>query len=272
MPRGELPNGSVPVTDGALFANVPDPTTGTDVALLNIDGAVVRVSVPAERWAEPWRGIHGLEPLDGRPGILLVGAAAIAVVDDEGKVSSTPIPDGYVALASTPDPTRFLLATLDDANLPGGLTESTPFAAYLWKVGSTGNPLVLRQHLVEVRPSSVGLAWLRADDGSWWSLTNSAVVERRTNPTQPSSAISPDGTTLVVLAYSVSGCAQETTDRCQVRVVSPSGSVRPLDGPALGIAFDGPNAAVALAARPSLGLPARVAFGPGDQLVIATVK
>jgi hypothetical protein len=231
-----------------------------------------RVSLPAAPWTEPWRGIHGLVPLDGRPGFLLVGAAAIAVVDDEGMVSSSPIPDGYVALASTSDPSRFLLATLGDANQSGGLSASTPFAAYLWTVGSPDKPVVLRQHLVEVRPSSIGLAWLRADDGSWWSLTTSGVVEGRTKPTGPSTVISPDGTTLVVLAYSVAGCAQETADPCQVRVVSPSGSVSPLEGPALGIAFDGPSAAIALAARPSLGLPARVAFGPADRLAIATVK
>lgn len=272
LSAGTLPDGWAPVTDGNVFANVLNPGEGNDVAVLQSDGSTHLVSLPDERWVDPWRGVHGLAPLSGRSGFLLVGAAAVAIVDDRGIVTTTPIPDGYVALAPTSDPTRVLLASIEDANAPGGLSVSTPFAAYLWTIGSSRQPSILRQRIVGVLGSSIGLAWLLDDDGSWWSVTDAGSAERRSASTRLSSVISPDGRWIVRLSYSASGCASSTADPCSVGLVDETGSIRDFDGPSFGTAFAKDDVAILLGARPALGLPWRLVFGPADRPMTIAIE
>jgi hypothetical protein len=262
---GILPDGWAPVTDGNVFANVLNPGEGNDVAILQSDGSSQALSLPDEGWVKPWRGVHGLVPLSGRSGFLLVGAAAVAIIDDRGTVTTSPAPDGYVALAPTSDPARVLLASVDDANAPGGLSASAPFAAYLWTIGSSSQPAILRQRIVGVLGSTIGLAWLLDDDGSWWSVTGAGSAERRSQPTRDSSVISPDGRRMVRVSNSPAGCDSATADPCSVGLVDELGSVSDFVGPSFGIAFDQDRVAILLGARPTLRLPWRLVFGPADR-------
>ncbi len=173
-----LPDGGMPVTDGATVATILDPEGDPDIALAAPGEDVRLITVPMDHWADPWRGIHGFVPLVGRTGYLLVGAAAIAVLDDEGTIDVRPVPDGYVALAPTSDPERFLLATIKDAGEPYALSEGTRFAAYVWTVGSDQPPTILSPVVVAVAPSTIGLAWLRTADGSWWSVAPTRTCDR----------------------------------------------------------------------------------------------
>jgi hypothetical protein len=259
---GTLPDGGAPTSDGATAANVAAPDTGADVAVLGSDGTVVPVSLPPAPWVEPWRGIHGLAPLSGRPGFLLVGAAATSIVDDHGTVSSMPIPEGYVVVSSTSDPGKYLLATLADAEGPGGLTESAPFSVFAWTSGSNAKPAAIKDHVARIATSSVGLAWLQTDDGAWWSLDASLQLERRTSRTRDRTTISPDGNAAVSLKYAANGCAQSTVDPCDVSLVDETGSSRSFEGPSLGESFLGGDVAVVLAERTALGLPWRLVAGP----------
>lgn len=269
---GALPAGSAPVTDGRTVANVPDPETGPDVALLLAGSAIKDVTLPNAAWADRWRGIAGLTPLVGKPGYLLVGAGAIAIVDDSGAVSAAPTPEGFVALAPTSDPKRFLLATIDDADEAGGLSESAPFAAYLWTIGSQEMPLIVRRHVVAVVASSVGLAWLRTDDGSWWSLTNAGAVDKASLAARQRSVISPDGRHLVRFSDSVTGCAMDTSDPCPVSLIDDVGSIRVFDGPSSGVGFDGEDIGMVLYARVARHLTWRLVFGPADDPSTATIQ
>lgn len=263
--RGDLPDGSSPVTDGATVANVPDPESGTDMALLLGSDAARLITLPQAAWVAQWRRTHGLVPVAKGAGYLLTGASAIAVVDDEGAVTVRAVPDGYVALAPTADSKQFLLATAADAAEAGGLSESTPFGAYVWTVGSSDAPMVVAQRVVAVAPSSVGLAWLRTSDGVWGSLVASGAVVPFTRATTQRTLVSQDGSYLVRFSDSGTGCVTESADPCPVGLVDSSGSTHVFDGPADGAGFDAHDVGIVLFARTRLNLPWRLVSGPAAQ-------
>jgi hypothetical protein len=262
---GVLPDGTSPVTDGVTIAIVDDPETGPDIVLTQAGGATRNVTLPAASWVESWRGIHGLVPIIGRSGYLLVGAGAIATVDDEGGVRTMPIPAGYVALAPTSDPERFLLASKKDASEPLALSEASRFAVYLWEIGSDKEPTVLRQDFVASAPSTIGLVSLRSADGSWWSVTDSGAIEQISQPSAEASSISPDGRQLVRFSDAVSICDQASVDPCPVSLIDRTGSTQTFVGPASGRAgFAGADIGFVLLPRPSLHLTWRLVHGPAD--------
>jgi hypothetical protein len=219
----------------------------------------------------PWRGVHGLRPLVGQAGFLLVGAAAIAVLDDRGELDLRPTPEGYVGLSPTSDPQQFLLASRDDAAQPGGLSESAPFSAYLWTVGSGTKPSLLQRSVVWIAESSIGLAWLRSSDGSWWSVSTAGAVNRASEATVQRSDISPNGRHFVRYLYSFTGCAQTTIDPCSVDLSDETGSSRSFDGPAFGVGFDGDDVGMVLVGREMLSLPWRLVSGPADDPATITI-
>lgn len=264
-PFGDLPDGSSPVTDGTTVANIPDPEGGAHVALLRGSDAVRLITLPQAAWVASWGGIQGLVPVAKGGGYLLTGASAIAVVDDGGTIAVKPVPDGYVALAPTADPMRFLLATAADAAEAGGLSESTPFGAYVWTVGSSDAPMVVAQRVVAVAPSSVGLAWLRTGDGVWGSLVASGAVVPFTRATKERSLIGQDGSYLVRSSDRGVRCVIESADPCPVDLVDSSGSTHVFDGPAGGAGFDAHDVGMVLFARTKLNLPWRLVFGPAAQ-------
>ncbi len=255
----------MPVTDGATVATVLDPEGDPDLALAAPGEEVQLITVPMDSWADPWRGIYGLVPLTGRTGYLLVGAAAIAVLDDRGPIDVRPVPDGYVALAPTSDPERFLLATVAAAGEPYALSEATRFAAYLWRVGSDERPTVLRQDVAAIAPSMIGLAWLRTADGSWWSLGTDESIRQVAEPDPERSVISPDGRHVLRSSDRMIGCAPATADACTVKLIDAVGSTRTFVGPSIGSSFDGNDVGMVLHVRPSLHFPWRLVSGPADQ-------
>jgi hypothetical protein len=265
-----LPDGGMPVTDRATVATVLDPEGDPDLALAGRGEDVQFITVPSEQWADPWRGIRGLVPLVGRTGYLLVGAAAIAVLDG-GAIDVTPVPEGYVALAPTSDPDRFLLATVAAAGEPYALSEATRFAAYLWTVGSDERPTVLRQDVAAIAPSSIGLAWLLTADGSWWSLAADESVRQVTESDPERSIISPDGRHVLRSSDRMVGCAPATADPCTVRLIDAGGSSRSFVGPSFGSSFDGDDVGMVLDIRPSLDLPWRLVSGPADQATMTEI-
>lgn len=261
----ELPDGGTPITDGTTVATTPDPEGDPDVAIAVPGGDVKFVALPREDWATSWHGIHGLVPLVGRTGYLLVGATAIAVLDDEGTIDRRPVPEGYVALAPTSDPARFLLATTAAAAEPYALSEPAPFAAYLWTVGSDKPPVVLSHAVVAIAPSTRGLAWLRTDDGSWWSVSANEAVRRVIERSPGRSVISPDGSHVLRSSDRMVGCAPATADPCTVSLTDNTGSTRTFVGPSSGETFDGDDVGLVLDIRPSMRLGWRLVYGPADQ-------
>jgi hypothetical protein len=267
----ELPDGGMPITDGATVATILDPEGEPDVALAGPGEDVKFITVPSEQWAESWRGIHALVPLVGRTGYLFVGAAAIAVLDDEGAVAVRPVPEGYVALAPTSDPERFLLATTAAAGEPYALSEPAPFAAYLWTVGSDKAPVVLSQAVVAIAPSTSGLAWIRTDGGAWWSVSANEAVQQVTDRNPEWSVISPDGSHVLGSSDRMIGCAPATADPCTVTLIDDTGSTRAFVGPSFGSSFDGDDFGMVLDNRPSLDLPWRLVYGAADQPLTRTI-
>lgn len=268
----QLPDGSTPVTDGTTVATTLDPEGGTDVAVAVPGADVMFFSLPKDDWAASWRGIHGLVPLVGRAGYLLAGAAAIAVLDDQATVDVGPVPDGYVALAPTSDPERFLLATTAAAGEPYALSEPAPFAAYLWTVGSDEQPVVLSQGVVAIAPSTRGLAWLRTDDGSWWSVATDETVRQVTDANPEWSIISPDGRHVLRSSDRMIGCAPATADPCTVSLIDDIGSTRTFVGPAFGESFGGDDIGTVLDIRPSMRLPWRLVYGPADRPLTIAIE
>lgn len=264
-PLGDLPDGSTPVTDGTTVANVPDPEAGPDVALIGSGTTAKKVNLPALAWAEAWRGIHGIVPLPARSGYLLVGAGAIAIVNDDGNVTATATPDGFVALAPTSDPRRYLLVTTADASEAGALSESTPFAVYAWTLGTKDKPSIVSQHVVATAPSTVGLAWLRRDDGSWVSVLSDGTAGASRPPSTQRSLVSPDGRHLIRFSDSVAGCPTNGSSHCPVTLVGADGSAQSFEGPASGVGLGDTDIGMVLWARPQLGLPWRLVSGPIDQ-------
>jgi hypothetical protein len=255
------------MTDGATVANVPDPETGPDLALVGAGVAGTEVNLPKLAWVQPWRGIHGIVPLAGRSGYLLIGAGAIAIVDDLGGVSATPTPDGFVALAPTSDANRYLLASTADAGEAGALSESTPFAVYLWTTGSKTKPSIVHQHVVATAPSTIGLAWLRTDDGSWWSVSSDGNAATSGQPDPQRSLISPDGRHLIRFADSLTGCSTVGSGPCPVSLIDANGSTQVFEGPASGVDLGVTDIGMVLWARPPLGLSWRLVSGPVDHPV-----
>ena len=70
---------------------------------------------------------------------MVTGADALYRVASDGSgMTRTGLPSGYVAVAPTSDPHKFILAPKADAEVPYGLTSKSPFHAYLWDEKTAG--------------------------------------------------------------------------------------------------------------------------------------
>ncbi len=148
------------------------------VIVISPDGKVAPLSRPATA-ADGWGGM-GFRATGGG-GYLVVGAAELDRVSaDFGSVTTTALPRGYVAVAPTSDPERFVLAPTDDENLPNGLL-GTPFRAYLWD-HRTGSLRLVESAATAVLPSSRSLAYLTVQGSEEVSVSRDETITAVTLP------------------------------------------------------------------------------------------
>ncbi len=193
-------------------------------------------------------------------GYLAVGAESLVTIASDGSAIRTqPIPAGYVVVAPTSDPHRFILATVDDANHEYGLSVRAPFTAYLWTIGSSSATKVAGS-VGEVATATNALAYLmlvdQANTNDPWSW---AVLDGtgRAIPMEPQPAgygtLSPDGSLFVM---GLDG-PTEADYRTLVVDVASGKTLVTLEGRGA-VSWNGHTAALVL--RPS--------SGAGDELVI----
>ena len=259
------------MTDGKTVANVVDPASRNEVAIL-ADGAALQVNLPTAPWISSWSGIHGLTPIAGG-GYLLAGASALATVTPAAELVVADLPAGYVAVAPTSHEGTWLLATAADAELPGALTSQAPYTIYVWRSDGEQMPTKVLDQAVDVAPAANGLALIRRADGSWWMLAEAGTASAVSRPMNHDSAISGDGAWLAVLEYTDAGCRLDTTDPCPVtlRRVDGSGALQQ-PGPEAGIGFDNEAVGGVLRRRDAANLPWRLLIGPPDAPAVVPLR
>jgi hypothetical protein len=119
--------------------------------------------------------------------------------------------------------------------------------------------------VVAIAPSTIGLAWPRVDDGSWWSVASDAAVRQVTERNAEWSVISPDGRRVFRSSDRMIGCAPATADPCTVSLIDAASSTRTFVGPEFGGSFDGDDVGMVPDIRPSMHLPWRLVYGPAEQ-------
>ena len=194
-------------------------------------------------------------------GYLAVGAESLVTIASDGSAIRTqPIPAGYVVVAPTSDPQRFILATVEDANHEYGLSVRAPFTAYLWTIGSSSATKVAGS-VGEVATATNAMAYLMlvdqantSDPWSWAVLDGTG----RAIPMEPQPAgygtLSPDGSLFVMGRDGPT----EADFRTLVIDVGSGRTVATLPGSGLPVSWNGDTAA--LVVSPS--------SGAGDELVI----
>jgi len=148
--------------------------------------------------ADDWDG-YGLPALPGG-GYLVVGTERLLRVASDGSaMTSDPLPAGYVAVAPTSDPNRFVIAPIADARVAHGLG-GAPFRAYLWDRTSGSRELVAGS-VTAVWPAEpeTGLAFLAstAQDTTTWSVLGRVGGVRELARTDARWFLSPNGTRAV---------------------------------------------------------------------------
>ena len=148
------------------------------VIVISPDGKVAPLLRPATA-TNGWGGMGFRATVNG--GYLVVGVAELDRVSaDFGSVTRHALPKGYVAVAPTSDPERFVLAPTDDENLPYGLL-GTPFRAYLWDL-KTGSLRLVESVATAVLPSSRSLAYLTVQGSDEVSVGPDATITAVTLP------------------------------------------------------------------------------------------
>jgi hypothetical protein len=192
-------------TENVFATAMPElgATDGRSIALPLDDGIVVvdasgkthtvaRPSGVASDW-----DAYGLPALPGG-GYLVVGTERLLLVASDGTaMTSDPLPAGYVEVAPTSDPNRFVLAPTVDAHVEWGLSDRRPFHAYLWD-RTAGTPKLIAGSVTGVQPagSGTGLAFLTskgANDTTTWLLLGHDGSVREVAKTSAAAWLSPDG-------------------------------------------------------------------------------
>lgn len=168
------------------------------VVVIEPSGATHSIARPADVGVD-WDA-YGLPSLpDG--GYLVVGVDRLLRITSDGSgMTSDPLPLGYVAVAPTSNPDRFIITPTGDTQVPYGLGRA-PFRGFLWD-RTTGSLHLLQRGVTRVLPaaSKTGLAFLASSgkDVATWSLVtlNGGTVPFAT--TAPSAWLAPDGRLAVV--------------------------------------------------------------------------
>ena len=176
-------------TDGRSVAVPRDDA----IVVVDLAGATHTVPRPADL-ASDWDA-YGLPPLVGG-GYLVTGAERLLRIASDGSgMRSDPLPAGYVAVAPTSDPERFIIAPVEDARVEYGLG-GAPFRAYLWDRTSASLRLVARSvNQVAPAASTTGLAFLVSHGAATtsWSLVRPDGSVRDYGQVNGAASLSPDG-------------------------------------------------------------------------------
>jgi hypothetical protein len=176
----------------------PVPTDGNSIAIPTGDGGILIIDASDIQHRVPGSeiggfGVWGLTALPGG-GYLVKGADKLyRVASDGSRVTSDPLPGGYVAVASTSDPNLFILAPTVDAQGPYGLSARNPFRAYLWDLRS-GRLKLVASSLGWIEKSPNSLAYLNVVSASVSTLSLAADGSTTPVALPRAASISPDGT------------------------------------------------------------------------------
>lgn len=178
---------------GATFV---DSTDGSSIAMNNFDGILIidaagkqHLIVRPTGTGEDF-GFYGLPVLPGGGYLVTGGDKLYRIASDGSGMKADPLPSGYVAVAPTSDPNRFILTPAEDANVAYGLV-GTDFRAYLWDL-RTGNLKLVASSVSTVDRSPDSLAYLSVS-GGWASLAADGSTKPVTRPAFYGGWNSPDG-------------------------------------------------------------------------------
>lgn len=167
------------------------------IAVTDASGTTRTIAKPSGL-AGDWDS-YGLPALPGG-GYLVVGVEELLRVASDGSgLTADPLPTGFVAVAPTSDPDRFIITPTSDARVAYGLGRA-PFRAYLWD-RATGQKTLVARSVAAVRPAvpALGLAFLvSGDNGSTtWSLLRRGGSTRKVATTDGGTTLAPQGTLAV---------------------------------------------------------------------------
>ncbi len=208
---------------------------------------------------------YGLPALPGG-GYLVVGAdRLLQIASDGSEMTSDPLPAGYVAVAPTSDPDRFILAPTVDARREYGLSTRAPFRTYLWDRASGSLRLLLSGvTAVSAATPQTGLAFLvvTTAGATTWSLVAADGRLRTVATTAGWATLSPDGR-LAVRTQSPDLPSVPTVllDPRSDRVIAAISSLG-----ASGTAWDGEEAATLVQPRPPVAGQAAVLLVDGARI------
>ena len=169
-----------------------------------IDRAGQQHVLPRPAWARQDWDAYGLPALPGG-GYLVIGTDRLLRISPDGtRMTTDPLPAGYVPVGSTSDPDQFILTRAADASGPYGLG-GKPFRAYLWN-RATGALHLVAKKVDTVSPSNTALALLSLGTKprdyrarTWWALAGDRSMHLVERPSEDWTWLSPDGMLLLTV-------------------------------------------------------------------------
>jgi hypothetical protein len=168
-------------------------TDGSSIAMPNADGIFVIDAAGKQHFLPRPVGAvpeYGLPVLAGGGYLVAGGDKLYRVASDGSRMTSDPLPPGYVAVAPTSDPNRFILTRAEDANVVYGLVGAA-FRAYLWDI-RTGTIKLVASSVSTVDRSIDSLAYLSGAT-SWLALAADGSTKAVSRPAWFGNWNSPDG-------------------------------------------------------------------------------
>jgi hypothetical protein len=171
-------------------------TDGNSIAMPTADGIFVidatgkQHFLPRPAGAPQDFAAYGLPVLQGGGYLVTGGDKLYRVASDGSRITADPLPAGYVAVAPTSDPNRFILTRAEDAGVAYGLV-GAPFRAFLWDL-RTGALKLVASGVGAVERSPNSLAYLSVS-GGWASLAADGSTKPVTRPAFYGGWNSPDG-------------------------------------------------------------------------------
>jgi hypothetical protein len=207
-------------TDGTTLAgSIQDATGAVEIAFVDGTGQLTRSAAPDWYAAFLDLGNDLVPRQDG--GYLFARLPQISALDEDGRLSTTSLPDGLLAMAGTSDPMRYLVRRPPQTDAPDAFV--APFEVLLWRL-DTQRPEPVLDNVVAVVPASDGLARLQRQDGSWWLIEEDGTA-KSTIPRLQGETTTPDTSAARVLVETdrSQGCESETPPSCRVDLRTADG-------------------------------------------------